>query len=85
MRDTKRGRDTVRGRSRLHAGSPTWDSTPGLQDHALGRRQSKPLSHPGIPGTCFLKGKRHLHMIFKLMRKAQFGDLRGTPTQHRPR
>ena len=25
-----RGRDTSRGRSRLHAGSPTWDSIPGL-------------------------------------------------------
>ena len=25
-----------RRRSRLHAGSPTWDSIPGLQDHALG-------------------------------------------------
>ena len=36
-----RGRDTGRGRSRLHVGSPIWDSIPGLQDHAL--------SHPGIP------------------------------------
>ena len=35
MRDTERGRDTGRGRSRLHAGSPMWDSIPGLQDHAL--------------------------------------------------
>ena len=40
MRDRERGRDTGRGRSRLHAGSPTWDSIPGLQDHALGRRQA---------------------------------------------
>ena len=31
--------DTGRGRSRLHAGSPTWDSIPGLQDCALGQRQ----------------------------------------------
>ena len=34
MRDTERererGRDTGGGRSRLHAGSPTWDSIPGL-------------------------------------------------------
>ena len=37
MRD--RGRDTGRGRSRLHAGSLMWDSIPGLQNHALGRRQ----------------------------------------------
>ena len=38
MRGTgrERGRDIGRGRSRLHAGSPTWDSIPGLQDHALG-------------------------------------------------
>ena len=31
-----RGRDTGRGRSRLHAGSPRWDSILGLRDHALG-------------------------------------------------
>ena len=39
MRDTQRerGRDTGRGRSRLHAGSPTRDSIPGPQ----------PGSHPG--------------------------------------
>ena len=47
MRDTHththRGRDTGRGRSRLHAGSPMWESTPGLQDHALYRRQA--LNH----------------------------------------
>ena len=41
MRDIhrERGRDTDRGRSRLHARNPTWDSIPGLQDHTLGRRQ----------------------------------------------
>ena len=38
-RETERGTDVGRGRSRLHAGSPTWDSVPGLQDQALGRRQ----------------------------------------------
>ena len=47
MRDTERerdrDRDIGRGRSRLHAGSPMWDSSPGLQDHALDQRQ------PGIP------------------------------------
>ena len=32
----ERGRDTGRGRSRLHAGSPMWDSILGLQDHTLG-------------------------------------------------
>ena len=36
MRDPEReGRDTGRGRSRLHAGSPMWDSIPGPQDHTL--------------------------------------------------
>ena len=38
-RHRKRGRDTGRGRGRLHAGSPTRDSVLGLQDHALGQRQ----------------------------------------------
>ena len=35
-RHTERGRDTGRGRSRLHAGRLTWDSILGLQDQALG-------------------------------------------------
>ncbi|XP_072694746.1 GTP cyclohydrolase 1 isoform X2 [Canis lupus baileyi] len=39
-RERERGRDTSRERSRLHAGSPTWDSIPGLQGHALGQRQA---------------------------------------------
>ena len=39
MRDTQRDRDTGRGRSRLHAGNPTQESIPGLQDQALGWRQ----------------------------------------------
>ncbi|XP_048960557.1 pyridoxal kinase isoform X1 [Canis lupus dingo] len=41
--ERERGRDTGRGRSRLHAGSPTRDSIPRLQDRALGQRQ--PLNH----------------------------------------
>ena len=43
MRDTERGRDTGRGRSRLHAGSPTWDSIPGPWGYTLGRKQT--LNH----------------------------------------
>ena len=39
-KERERGRDTGRGRSRLHAGSLMWDLIPGLQDHALGQRQS---------------------------------------------
>ncbi|XP_072644778.1 pleckstrin homology domain-containing family B member 2 isoform X1 [Canis lupus baileyi] len=34
--ERERGRDTGRGRSRLHARSLTWDLIPGLQDHTLG-------------------------------------------------
>ena len=51
MRDTERGRsrDTGRRRSRLHAGSPTWDSTLGLQDQALAKGRAKPLSHQAAP------------------------------------
>ena len=36
MRNTERGRVTGRGRSRLHAGSPMWDSIPGPQDQVPG-------------------------------------------------
>ena len=36
QRERESGRDTGRGRSRLHAESPTRDSIPGLQDRALG-------------------------------------------------
>ena len=36
-RQKERGRDIGRGRSRLHAGRPTWDSI--LRDHDLSRRQ----------------------------------------------
>ena len=36
---SERGRDMGKGRRRLHAGSPMWDSIPGLQDHNLGQRR----------------------------------------------
>ena len=39
-REREGDRDTDRRRSRLYAASPTWDSIPGLQDHALGQRQA---------------------------------------------
>ena len=37
--ERERGRETGRARSRLHAGSPMWDSIPGLWDHTLSWRQ----------------------------------------------
>ena len=43
MRDTERGRDIGRGRSRLHAGNLMQDSIPGPQDHDLSQRQT--LNH----------------------------------------
>ena len=35
-REREKGRDTGRGRSKLHTGSLMWELIPGLQDHALG-------------------------------------------------
>ena len=50
MRGTRREQRHSRGRIRLHVGSPTWDSIPGPQDHALGvKAGTKPLSYPRIP------------------------------------
>ena len=49
MRDTEKGRDTGRGRSRLHAGSPNWDLTPGLQDHSEPKADAQPLNPVAWP------------------------------------
>ena len=49
-RHTERGRDTGRGRSRLHAGSPTWDSIPEPWDGDLSQRQT--LSTTTEPCRC---------------------------------
>ena len=51
QREREGGRHTGRGKSKLHAGSPMWDSILGLQDHSLGWRQTKPLS----PWDCLLR------------------------------
>ena len=58
MRDTHihRGRDTGRGRSRLHVGSPTWDLILGLQDQALAEGSAKPLRHLSCPNEVFSNG-----------------------------
>ena len=47
-RERERGRDIGRGRSKLHAGSPMWDSILALQDRALGQRQA--------PNRCITQG-----------------------------
>ena len=49
MRDTERGRDIGRGRSRLHAVSPMWDLIPGPWDHTELKADAQPLSLPGAP------------------------------------
>ena len=49
MRDTERGRDTGRGRSRLHAGSPMRDSIPGPGSRPEPKADAQLLSHPGVP------------------------------------
>ena len=46
MRDTERGRDTGRGRSRLHAGSPTRTRS---RITPLAEGSAKPLNHLGCP------------------------------------
>ena len=51
----ERGRDTGRGRSRLHVGSLMWDSIPGLQDCALGQRQA--------PNRCATQGSLFLFFL----------------------
>ena len=70
---TERGRDRGKGRSRLPAGSPMWDSIPRSWDHDLSQRQMLNQSHPGIPelNTSYSNGKsphfiRNLYSIFSL-------------------
>ena len=49
IHERHRGRDTGRGRSRLHAGSRMRDSIPGLQYHTSGQRQA--LNHWATRGS----------------------------------
>ena len=51
MKHTERGRDIGRGRSRLHTGSPMWDSIPGPWDHDPSQRQTPNQSYPGASGS----------------------------------
>ena len=54
-RERERGRDTVRGRSRLHAGSPIQDFDPGSPgSHPGPKAGAQPLSHPGVPVSSLL-------------------------------
>ena len=59
MIDIGRERERQRHRRRekqAHAGSPTWDSIPGLQDRALGQRQA--------PNRCATQGSLFCFILF---------------------
>ena len=47
-RERERQRHRQREKQASCTGSPTWDSIPGLQDHALGQRQA--------PNRCATRG-----------------------------
>ena len=49
QRERERGGDTGRRRSKLQAGSPTWDSIPDLQDQVLSQRRHQTAEPPGLP------------------------------------
>ena len=56
MRDTQRERQKHRQReSRLHTGSPTWDSIPRLRGSQCPelKADTQPMSHPGVPTGLF--------------------------------
>ena len=53
MRQTERGRDIDRGKSRLPTGSPMWDLIPGPGSRPEQKADAQPLSHPGAPRKPF--------------------------------
>ena len=59
MREKEKERERQRHRQREKqtpcTGSPTWDSIPGLQDHALGQRQA--------PNRCAIQGSLNFQII----------------------
>ena len=72
---THRKRQRHRGRSRLHAGSPMWDSIPGPQDHALSQRQM--LNHwatQAPPNPTTFEGMWISVLMNEKMRKVLFCD-----------
>ena len=67
MRHREGEAETGRRRSRLHAGSPTWDSIPGFQDHTLSQRQM--LNHWATQASqpkLFFKFEFHLSVTCSL-------------------
>ena len=64
MRNTQRGRDTDRGRSRLLVGSPMQDSTPGPPgSRPEPKADPQLLSHSGVPtGVVLKRREKHMHV-----------------------
>ena len=57
-------------------GSPTWDSIPGLQDHALSQRQALTAAPPRDPLKVFFKD-----FFYLFLRDTERGRLpEGSPT-----
>ena len=60
---TQREREMQRHRQREkqapYTGSPTWDSIPGLQDHALGQRQAL--------NRCATQGSPSFYFFLKIL------------------
>ena len=65
-RDRERGRDTGGGRSRLHAGSPMWESIPVSRIMPWAEGNAKLLRHSGCPGLEFLSEQVALHSLFTM-------------------
>ena len=80
-RERERDRDTGGGRSRLHAGSLTWDSILGLQDQALGQRQApNRCATQGSPSFFFTLKKIFKDFIYLFVRDTERDRERGRDT-----
>ena len=68
LRERERQRHRQREKQAPCTGSPTWDSIPGLQDHALGQRQA--------PNRCATQGSLKIYFKSKnfLKKKGVLGD-----------
>ena len=75
MRDTERGRDLDRGRSRLPVGEPGLGldpNTPG--SHPEPKAEVQPLSHPGVPNQEF----RYIFGLWTIVEEEeQLGNTQG--------
>ena len=64
MRATEREAETGRGRSRLHARTPMWDSILALlRSYPEPKTDTQPLSHPGIPVSFFSQQTLNIYLM----------------------